>query len=86
MGLKEALEKFTKPVGRLRATIVMEWDVDSLEHYNAKTMKQAAKLTQDQLNTGDLGLYDLNEFGDMVMATVKAIPMKEKKRARAGEG
>ena len=73
------------PIGKLRATIVLEWEVTELEHYNAKSLEEAAKLTQDQLNTGDLGLYDLNEFGNQVSATVEAVPTNKEPHARARE-
>jgi hypothetical protein len=45
-------------IGKLRLTVVSEWVVDNLKHYNAENLQQAADVTNRQLNEGDASFED----------------------------
>lgn len=66
---------------KIQANLVLEWEVLDLAHYdNAKTVEEAAALTAKQLNDGDLSVYDLIDFSEVVGCTVVAIPEENKKQ------
>lgn len=60
-------------IGKLRLTVVMEWKVEDLEMYNAKNMKEAAKLTTRQLKDGDCGFEDAMTWGDITSFKVEVV-------------
>jgi hypothetical protein len=66
-------------VGKLRATITWEWEVEELEHYRAHSMAGAALNTKKQITSGDLSGIDLDSFADIVDVKVAAVPLKKEK-------
>jgi hypothetical protein len=62
-----------KTIGKLRLTVMMEWKVEDLKQYNAKTMKQAAALTKKQLEDGDASFEDAMTWGDIKSFKVEAV-------------
>jgi len=62
-----------KPVGKLRLTVVTEWEVEDLEHYEAKTMQEAADLTRKQLDQGDVGFDEAVNWGDITSFKVEVV-------------
>lgn len=59
-------------VGKLRATIVVEWEVTDLAHYNAADMEGAAALTRKQLEDGSIDHIELASWGTLQSVTVEA--------------
>lgn len=70
----------SKVVGKLRATLVVEWEVEDLYHYNAKTMEQAAAMTQKQFDDGDASLEDVASWGNFISVKIEVIPLKKKEK------
>ena len=60
---------------KLRATITVEWTVHNLEHYDARTLEEAAINQQATYNQGDCDSMDILGWGEKV--TVEISPVRE---------
>jgi len=60
-----------KLVGKLRLTIVMEWSVEELAHYQAKNIQECADSVQQQLDEGELKFEDAITWGDVILSKVE---------------
>ncbi len=56
---------------KLKAIIVVEWEVTDLQHYSANTIQEAAELTQKQWDDCEIAVEDLTAFGTIVSVEVK---------------
>ena len=59
---------------KLRITVVVEQDVDSLVDYEATTLEEAATNQQEWLDNGSSSLWELIDFADEVTIKVEPVP------------
>lgn len=61
-------------MSKLRATIVVEWEVEDLSHYDATTIEEAARNQQRYCDEGTVGPFDLLAWGEDASVRVEPVP------------
>lgn len=62
-----------KPIGKLRVVLTVEWEIENLEHYNAKNLEECAVLTNKQIADNEVDVEDIVTWGDVAVGKVTIV-------------